>query len=166
MMRKCAQNTCHKHYQTLDMATSSPHPFARFPQAIPKTFMFSRTLRLLVRPFVARDESSAKSAPQSNHVTIMEVGPRDGLQNEDPAISVQTKVELINRLALAGIKRIEAGSFVSPKWVPQVGDIRNRSRLPTNLISILDGGDCQRYHSNGPPTRCAIFRFNPQSQRA
>ena len=50
----------------------------------------------------------------------MEVGPRDGLQNEKKAIPPTTKIELINRLANAGLTRIEAGSFVSPKWVPQV----------------------------------------------
>jgi hydroxymethylglutaryl-CoA lyase len=50
----------------------------------------------------------------------MEVGPRDGLQNEKKAIPPATKIELINRLADAGLTRIETGSFVSPKWVPQV----------------------------------------------
>jgi len=85
--------------------------------------MFSRALGLLARPFVTQEERPpSNTAPTSNHVTIMEVGPRDGLQNENPSISVQTKVELINRLALAGIKCIEAGSFVSPKWVPQMAE--------------------------------------------
>jgi len=54
-------------------------------------------------------------------VNIVEVGPRDGLQNEKGLIvPVKTKVELIERLVNAGIKTVEAGSFVSPKWVPQV----------------------------------------------
>lgn len=53
-------------------------------------------------------------------VKIVEVGPRDGLQNEQLSIDVTTKVALINQLANAGIKYIEAGSFVSPKWVPQM----------------------------------------------
>lgn len=53
-------------------------------------------------------------------VRIVEVGPRDGLQNEKQAVSVETKVELINRLTDAGLPVIEAGSFVSPKWVPQM----------------------------------------------
>jgi hydroxymethylglutaryl-CoA lyase len=53
-------------------------------------------------------------------VRIVEVGPRDGLQNEKQAVSVATKVELINRLTDAGLAVIEAGSFVSPKWVPQM----------------------------------------------
>lgn len=56
-----------------------------------------------------------------NAVNIVEVSPRDGLQNEKGSIiPVQIKVELINRLTRAGITNIEAGSFVSPKWVPQV----------------------------------------------
>ena len=53
-------------------------------------------------------------------VRIVEVGPRDGLQNEKQAVSTKTKVQLISQLAHAGLKNIEAGSFVSPKWVPQM----------------------------------------------
>ncbi|KAK0221027.1 hypothetical protein EDD85DRAFT_862920 [Armillaria nabsnona] len=53
-------------------------------------------------------------------VNIVEVGPRDGLQNEKGVIPVGVKVELINRLVSAGMQTIEAGSFVSPKWVPQM----------------------------------------------
>jgi hydroxymethylglutaryl-CoA lyase len=60
------------------------------------------------------------STASTNYVNIMEVGPRDGLQNEKKAIPPATKIELINRLANAGLTRIEAGSFVSPRWVPQV----------------------------------------------
>jgi hydroxymethylglutaryl-CoA lyase len=55
-------------------------------------------------------------------VRIVEVGPRDGLQNEKHPISTADKIELIQRLAQAGISHIEAGSFVSPKWVPQMAD--------------------------------------------
>jgi hydroxymethylglutaryl-CoA lyase len=55
-------------------------------------------------------------------VRIVDVGPRDGLQNEKKLISTDTKVELIARLGAAGLKAIEATSFVSPKWVPQMGD--------------------------------------------
>lgn len=53
-------------------------------------------------------------------VRIVEVGPRDGLQNEKQAVSVETKIELIDRLTDAGLPVVEAGSFVSPKWVPQM----------------------------------------------
>ena len=53
-------------------------------------------------------------------VTIVEVGPRDGLQNESQTLTTALRVELIDRLAQCGIPVIEAGSFVSPKWVPQM----------------------------------------------
>ena len=53
-------------------------------------------------------------------VKIVEVGPRDGLQNEKVAVDVATKVALIKQLVNAGLSYIEAGSFVSPKWVPQM----------------------------------------------
>lgn len=53
----------------------------------------------------------------------MEVGPRDGLQNEKRTIPLTTKIELISRLARTGLTDIEAGSFVAPKWVPQVSSI-------------------------------------------
>jgi hydroxymethylglutaryl-CoA lyase len=56
------------------------------------------------------------------HVRMVEVGPRDGLQNEAVAIDVATKVALVERLADAGLTSVEAGSFVAPKWVPQMAD--------------------------------------------
>lgn len=58
------------------------------------------------------------------HVRLVEVGPRDGLQNEPEPIGTATKLELIDRLGAAGIRYIEAASFVSPKWVPQMADHR------------------------------------------
>lgn len=57
----------------------------------------------------------------SDKVSIFEMGPRDGLQNE-VAVPTAAKIALIESLADAGLKRIEAGSFVSPKWVPQMAD--------------------------------------------
>ncbi|KIH82634.1 hydroxymethylglutaryl-CoA lyase [Pseudomonas batumici] len=54
------------------------------------------------------------------HVRLVEVGPRDGLQNEAQPISVDDKVRLVDRLTDAGLGYIEVGSFVSPKWVPQM----------------------------------------------
>ncbi|KAG8934835.1 hypothetical protein FRC03_009509 [Tulasnella sp. 419] len=56
----------------------------------------------------------------SRQVKIVEVGPRDGLQNEKTSIPAEVKAELINRLAGTGLTVIESGSFVSPKWVPQM----------------------------------------------
>ena len=55
-------------------------------------------------------------------VKLVEVGPRDGLQNESQTVSTDIKVELVDRLSRTGLRVIEAGSFVSPKWVPQMAD--------------------------------------------
>ena len=55
-------------------------------------------------------------------VTIYEVGPRDGLQNESAVVPVAAKVEFINRLVTAGLPQVEVTSFVSPTWVPQLAD--------------------------------------------
>jgi len=55
-------------------------------------------------------------------VRMVEVGPRDGLQNEKTIVPTAVKIALVERLADAGLSVIEAGSFVSPKWVPQMGD--------------------------------------------
>lgn len=55
-------------------------------------------------------------------VRIVEVGPRDGLQNETAELDVATRVTLIERLADSGLSTIEAGSFVSPRWIPQMAD--------------------------------------------
>jgi len=60
------------------------------------------------------------SLPQ--RVTIVEVGPRDGLQNEAKPVPLETKVELVERLAATGLPIVEAGAFVSPKRVPQMAD--------------------------------------------
>jgi len=62
------------------------------------------------------------SGQVSPSVKLVEVGPRDGLQNEKTVLSSDVKIEFIKRLANAGLKTIEATSFVSPKWVPQMGD--------------------------------------------
>jgi len=74
-------------------------------------------------------------------VQIMDVGPRDGLQNEKQVIDTAVKVELIARLGAAGLKRIEATSFVSPKWVPQMGDnaevMARIERLPGVIYPVL-----------------------------
>lgn len=67
---------------------------------------------------------ATRSAPQSIFMSlrIIEVGPRDGLQNEQTPIPTEVKLEFIQNLLKSGLKEIEATSFVSPKWVPQLGD--------------------------------------------
>ena len=57
-----------------------------------------------------------------SHVTLVDVGPRDGLQNEAQPISAAVKIELVSRLQAAGLREIEVTSYVSPKWVPQMAD--------------------------------------------
>ncbi len=57
-----------------------------------------------------------------DHVRIVEVGPRDGLQNEARPVPTATKLELIRRLVAAGLRTVEVTAFVSPKWVPQMAD--------------------------------------------
>ncbi len=74
-------------------------------------------------------------------VKIVEVGPRDGLQNENQIVPTAIKIELINRLAAAGVRAIEATSFVSPKWVPQMADnaavMQGISRHPAAVYPVL-----------------------------
>jgi hydroxymethylglutaryl-CoA lyase len=82
-------------------------------------------------------------------VTIVEVGPRDGLQNEEIAVSTADKIELVNRLSAANLPVIEVSAFVSPKWVPQMADaaevFAGISRRPgtryTALVPNLAGLD-------------------------
>lgn len=71
-------------------------------------------------------------------VTIWEVGPRDGLQNEKTIVPVEVKLEFLDRLAAAGLTTLEATSFVHPKWVPQLADAER-------LLAGLDRRDGVRY---------------------
>lgn len=74
-------------------------------------------------------------------IKIVEVGPRDGLQNEAKQIPVSVKIELINRLNETGLQVIEAGSFVSPKWIPQMADtlevLQSITRKPQISYPVL-----------------------------
>ena len=76
-----------------------------------------------------------------NYVKIVEVGPRDGLQNEKAMVPTEVKVALINQLTDAGFVNIEAASFVSPQWVPQMADgadvMARIQRRPGTLFSAL-----------------------------
>lgn len=68
-------------------------------------------------------------------VTIFEMGPRDGLQNEKANLQLSDKIQLVEGLAKAGVKKIETGAFVSPKWVPQMAE----SAAVFEQIQRLDG---------------------------
>jgi hydroxymethylglutaryl-CoA lyase len=67
-----------------------------------------------------QDREATMNHPK--RVRLVEVGPRDGLQNEAKPVSVEAKVALIDALSAAGHSAVEAGSFVSPKWVPQMAN--------------------------------------------
>ena len=92
-------------------------------------------------------------------VTLVDVGPRDGLQNEKQNVSTEDKIELVRRLQAAGLREIEATSYVSPKWVPQMADnaavmaaiprpagVRHSVLVPnmTGLAAALAGGPATR----------------------
>ncbi|OUS09891.1 hydroxymethylglutaryl-CoA lyase [Gammaproteobacteria bacterium 53_120_T64] len=100
------------------------------------------------------------SLPQ--RVKIFEVGPRDGLQNEPAPVDTATKVELIEQLAAAGVSAIESGSFVSPKWVPQMagseavfGTLKRRSGVTYSALTPNMRG-LERAISSGV-TEVAVF---------
>ena len=76
-----------------------------------------------------------------SRVKLVEVGPRDGLQNEKQTVPAAVKIELVHRLQAAGLREIEVTSFVSPKWVPQMGDnaevMAGIARQPGVRYSVL-----------------------------
>ena len=81
------------------------------------------------------------SSSLPSHVTLVDVGPRDGLQNEAQPIPAATKIELVGRLQDAGLREIEVTSYVSPKWVPQMADaaevMAGIARRPGVRYSVL-----------------------------
>ncbi|OAF69207.1 hypothetical protein A3Q56_03050 [Intoshia linei] len=84
--------------------------------------LINRNLQLLRN---LQSLGSYKKIKLPKHVNIMEVSPRDGLQNEKKILTPESKIDFINMLTNAGIKSIEVGSFVSKKWVPQMADSKN-----------------------------------------
>jgi hydroxymethylglutaryl-CoA lyase len=87
-------------------------------------------------------QTTAVSKPSfPKKVRIVEVGPRDGLQNEPVIVPTGVKIELIDRLSKSGLKSIEVTSFVSPKWVPQMSDnaevLQRITKYPDVNYSVL-----------------------------
>ena len=95
--------------------------------------------RLIQRAGIAPQETSTMSFP--TRVRLVDVSPRDGLQNEKSPVSAAVKTELVGRLELAGLQAIEVTSFVSPKWVPQMADnaqvMAGLQRRPGIVYSVL-----------------------------
>ena len=75
----------------------------------------------------------------AEQVTIVEVGPRDGLQNESAAVAIEVRVELVRQLAQAGLRRIEVGSFVSPRRIPQMAGTAELLRSLSQFDGIVYG---------------------------
>ncbi|KAG2347032.1 aldolase [Suillus weaverae] len=142
------------------------------------TRILRSTLKTSLKSFsTSQPTLSTASSTNPNFVKIVEVGPRDGLQNEPRPIPPPIKAELINKLAIAGIRNIEAGSFVSPKWVPQMAGTAEVLALvdsfPTTgysvlvpnqkgldgLLEILSPSTSPNSHAKPPPpvTEVAIF---------
>ncbi|CAO2650835.1 Nn.00g091320.m01.CDS01 [Neocucurbitaria sp. VM-36] len=99
---------------------------------MPSKFVCLRSARLAARHPSHRRAFASAASSRNDYVRIVEVGPRDGLQNEKQSIPVATKIELVNRLAQTGLGTIEAGSFVSPKWVPQMA---NSSEILEHILT-------------------------------
>ncbi|KAG5926167.1 hypothetical protein E4U42_003562 [Claviceps africana] len=108
--------------------------------------------------------AGSQQAVSNNKVKLVEVGPRDGLQNEKKAVPLATKIELIERLARTGVRTIEAGSFVSAKWVPQMANsgeilehvLQSKVRAPVPMTySFLSP------NTKGLQNAADILRANP-----
>lgn len=84
----------------------------------------------------------ALAARLPSHVSVYEMAPRDGLQNENAQVATHSKVRLIEALVDSGITRIEVGSFVSPKWVPQMADADEVCRMIERRPGVTYAGLC------------------------
>jgi isopropylmalate/homocitrate/citramalate synthase len=104
----------------------------------------------------------AVQSPRASRVTVVEVGPRDGLQNESRHVETADKIAFVNLLAAAGLSIIEASAFVSAKWVPQMADatavfagiVRRPGTEYSALVPNLDG--LERAQAAGA-SRVAVF---------
>ena len=104
--------------------------------------MWSRTVfRCMIHHNRLSRQLSTSS--KDNFVRIFEVGPRDGLQNEKTHVPTNIKVDFVNRLSRTGLKSIEVTSFVSPKWVPQMGD-------HVEVLAAIDRAPGVRYSALTP----------------
>jgi hydroxymethylglutaryl-CoA lyase len=117
--------------------------------ALIRTISHPQSASMLARP---RHVRSFTSVPRFSgaEVRIVEVGARDGLQNEKTTVTLDTKLELLLRLSKTGLRHIEAGSFVSPKWVPQMS---NTSAILSQLETTREKDDGITYSYLVPNTK-------------
>ncbi|KAF8252412.1 aldolase [Wilcoxina mikolae CBS 423.85] len=120
------------------------------------SILLASVTNIMTRPSLLR--TTRRTFTTSSHpprfsgvrVRIVEVGARDGLQNEKTPVSLDTKLELLSRLSKTGLRHIEAGSFVSPKWVPQMA---NTSAILSHLESTRPKDDGVTYSYLVPNTK-------------
>jgi len=121
-------------------------------------WLLSRSFSVLptIRATMSERAVFSKLGPLPKQVTMYEVGPRDGLQNEKEVIPTELKVELIERLARTGLKWVEATSFVSPKKIPQMADsievMTRLKRQPGIIYPVLVPND--KGYENATKTKC------------
>lgn len=125
-----------------------------------------RGIARLVRAFKSQQSNrSMSTTPRrfAGEVRIIEVGPRDGLQNEKKSIPFDTKLELIRRLTGTGVRTIEAGSFVAPKWVPQVLDYGlhcPNTWLTGTALQMANSADVLNHLLGHPPSTPYPMTYN------
>ncbi len=100
-------------------------------------------------------DASTSSTSGERDVTIYEVGPRDGLQNEAGIVPLEAKVEFVQRLVAAGLPVVEATSFVHPKWVPQLADAAELIERSGSRGPPPPGAGAQRARP-GPSARAGL----------
>lgn len=108
-------------FSSSSSSTSTPASSSSSSKSLP-LFDYSAHLSPYRRSTTAAASASLLSAPLPSRVRLVEVGPRDGLQNERVAVSTADKVRLVDGLSECGLPVIEVGSFVSPRWVPAMAD--------------------------------------------
>ena len=118
--------------------------------------------------------ANRQSLEGNRPIRITEVGPRDGLQNEPGVIKTQDKIRFIDALSATSVAEIEVSSFVSPKWVPQLGDaaevFRGIRRVPGVIYSALvpneTGLDAALELGDHRPDKIAVFTAASETFRA
>ncbi|KAG8045183.1 hypothetical protein GUJ93_ZPchr0008g13771 [Zizania palustris] len=123
--------------------TVSHQPKLSFGENLHFTYLSGRSQNQQNYRYIS-SSSSQQSIGIGNKIThdlprsvkIVEVGPRDGLQNEKITVPTHVKIELIERLASSGLSVVEATSFVSPKWVPQLADAKDVMKVVQNIEGV------------------------------
>ncbi|EGG17932.1 hydroxymethylglutaryl-CoA lyase [Cavenderia fasciculata] len=128
---KSSTNQLVKCSRLINTTTTTTVVSRSYSSAITSSFLFSNSnnqqFSIDNRTFIHVNKKTndiKRFGPFPDFVKIVEVGPRDGLQNEKQIVSTHDKIELINRLANTGLSVVESTSFVSPKWVPQMADCK------------------------------------------